>query len=59
MADVMKHLGNYKGSKAIVVLTAIVNPNSALIVQSDNLPGYVQDEVILILTVLTDKLHKT
>ena len=50
MADVMKHLGNYKGSKAIVVFNSVPGePNSALIVQPDNLPGYVQDEVISIL----------
>lgn len=48
--SVIKHLGTYKGSKSIVVFNSIPGDEDfALIVQPDNLPGYVQDEVIAVL----------
>ena len=48
--SIIKHLGTYKGSKSIVVFNSIPGDEDfALIVQPDNLPGYVQDEVIAVL----------
>lgn len=48
--SVIKHLGTYKGGKTIVVFNSVPGDEDfALIVQPDNLPGYVQDEVIAVL----------